>query len=88
MTNYGHEIPKEINDERLILIKLYDYKKCPVCNKTNTLTLIIDETYPHGFNQGIHIFQCDECGIIAREYVNYIGENPSIYWYRCNKMEE
>ena len=26
MANYGHEIPKEINDERLILIKLYDYK--------------------------------------------------------------
>lgn len=85
MGDYGHEIPKEINDERLTLIKLYDGSKCPVCNENNTLTLIVDETYPHEFNQGIHIFQCDKCGIIAREYVNYIGEIPSIYWYRYNQ---
>lgn len=80
MGEYGQEIPKEENDSRLFLIKVSD-GRCPVCNE-NTLTLIIDETYVHDFDQGCHIFHCDKCGIVAREYIKYIPVRPSVYWYK------
>ena len=80
MGDYGHEISKEENDKRLLLIEIHD-GRCPVCD-VNYLTKIEDELYVHGFDQGRHIFLCDNCGVVARKDVKYIPVKPTIYWYK------
>ena len=65
MDNYTHEISKKENDERLILIDLHN-GRCSVYNCTY-LTRIEDEQHDHGFEQGIHIFLCDKCRVVARK---------------------
>ena len=86
MGDYGHEISKEENDERLLLIGIYG-GRCPVCN-VNWLTKIEDELYVHGFDQGCHIFLCDNCGVVARRDVKYRPVRPSIYWYKLGPPSE
>ena len=78
MGDYGHEISKEENNKRLFLIDLRK-GRCPVCD-INWLTKIEDETYVHGFDQGRHIFLCDNCGVVARKDVRYITVRPTVYW--------
>lgn len=80
MGDYGHEISKEENDKRLLLIEIHD-GRCPVCD-VNYLTKIEDELYVHGFDQGRHIFLCDNCGVVARKDVKYIPVKPTVYWYK------
>ena len=80
MGDYGHEISKDENDKRLLLIEIHD-GRCPVCD-VNYLTKIEDELYVHGFDQGRHIFLCDNCGVVARKDVKYIPVKPTVYWYK------
>lgn len=86
MGNHTHEISQKENDERLILIDLHN-GRCPVCNCTY-LTRIEDERHDRGFEQGIHIFLCDECGVVARKNVSYIPVRPNVYFYKYNKPDD
>lgn len=86
MGNYTHEISQKENDERLILIDLHN-GRCPVCNCTY-LTRIEDERHDRGFEQGIRIFLCDECGVVARKNVNYMPVRPNVYFYKYSKSDD
>ena len=87
MENYGHKISEKENRKRLSLIKMHN-GLCPVCN-IRYVTSIENELQPNGFDQGSHIFLCDNCGVVARKDVNYIpSAGSTVHWCKYGHMPD
>lgn len=75
MTEYGQDIPKDINEDRLSTIKTLFY--CPICKRYDTLYAIIE---PDIFSFDLRencIYICENCGVVARD--NYAVYNDKTW---------